>query len=75
MCIKASTRSIFKKFQNKSECKLDFGCAIELAEHSIQVLAEEGVVEGWYGKIKNSLPPFFKLRVIEEKIEKIEIFF
>ena len=46
VCIKVSTRSIFKGFQNKSECKVDFVCVFDLAEQMIQFLVEEKAVEG-----------------------------
>ena len=58
VCIKASTRSKFYVFQNKLECKADFGCVSEMPENVIKFLYEEGVVWWWHGE-KNVLYPFF----------------
>ena len=45
MCIKVSTRFVSNAFQNKSECKVDFGGTFVLVQHMIQFFVEGGVVD------------------------------
>ena len=45
VCIRVSTSSNFNVFQNKSHCKVVFGGAFDLADHKIQLLDEERVVD------------------------------
>ena len=75
VCIKLSTRSTINVFQNKSECKVGFGWAFELAEHMIQFFVEQRVDEGSHGKIEKTMSIILMVRVNEEAITRIEFFF
>ena len=74
MSVKVSTHSILKSFQNESKCKVNFCSTFQFFEYIIQFIVEQRNVEGWHGKVEDSVSSILHFSVRQKVFARFQFF-
>ena len=72
--VKVSTHAILNVFQNESKCKGNFRSTFQFFEYKIQFIVEQSIVEGWYGKVEDSVSSILHFSVCQKVFARFQFY-
>ena len=70
--VKVSTQSILNIFQNESKHKINFCSTFQFFEYIIQFIVDQRHVEGWHGKVENSVSSILPFSICQKVFARFQ---
>ena len=74
VCVKVSTYSILKIFQNESKCKVNICSIFRFLGYIIQFIVKKRHVLGWPGKVDDSVYSILHLSISQKVFARFQFF-